>query len=156
MFVKFTFALHANIPVDVISRQFVLARATDFIALMRQRVQQRGQNLQDRAMAPYAPMTEAQRKRKGRQTALRDLTFTGRMMGDIHIMRMTQSRGAWFATVGFATGYGRLLAMKHQSIDPWFGASPKDRAAAFKIMQRSIGPEIQRHLKSPSRSGGNR
>lgn len=154
MFVKFTFKLEVNLPTELVSSGYALARATDVIALVRQRVQQRGLNLQDRAMKPYKPSTIRQRKAKGRQTSVRDLTMSGRLMNDIHILRLTQSQGAHFATIGFATGRGRLIALAHQVRDPWFGLSDRDRATAMALVQRTLGPEIQRHLDSPSRSGG--
>lgn len=57
---------------DRITRQ----AAFDSAALIQARVQQRGQAVEG-ALKPYAPSTMKQRRKAGRQTGYKDLTFRG-------------------------------------------------------------------------------
>lgn len=118
-------------------REAVDQVASEAIALMRLRVQ-RGINANDGPMDPYSPEYAKWRKSKGRQVNVRDLLFTGRMLGDLHVMRVEKNSKGWNATIGFASARGRNLAQIHQIRDNFFGFSPSDVKVIERLLKRKL------------------
>lgn len=95
---------------------------------------QRGLGLLDAPMPPYRPMTVEMRKRHGRQTDLRDLTFTGSMLRSIHATMLGPSR----AKIAFSDAANIEKARKNQRIAQWFGFSQGDRDKLRELMKQIL------------------
>lgn len=151
MYPAMTTDLSINLPQQLVSPGFIRTLAATSIVIMRRRVQERGRNLQDQQMAPYAQMTRQQRRQRGRQTAYRDLTDTGRMMGGIHVASVTRVGASGYqATVGFSTAYARQTGATHQERDPWFGLSRDDRRTLTAFMQQQLPIELRKQMEKRS------
>lgn len=110
--------------------------AANLVVAIRKRAQE-GRDIYDRPMPPYSPSYAAYRRSKGRQSERRDLTFTGRMLGDLHVLSVQPNAKGYEIRIGFASGRGRELAAKHQRIARWFGLSPRDRSTVLKSFLRA-------------------
>ena len=141
---KYTVAL--VVPEELVTPDFAARMGGMQIVNIRQRLSQ-GLNVNDSEMPAYSKATAKARRKKGRQTAYRDLTMSGRMVGDMHVADVRTSGSLVEAVIGFASGRGRTLALSHQARDPWFGISPRDRAALTNSIRESLPAEIQKNLK---------
>jgi len=79
---------------------------------------------------PMPALTPAYAKRKGSET--RDLLLTGRMLGSL---RVDVDQRELTATIGFTDETSLQKARGNQARTPWFGFSPRDRAALNKLIQ---------------------
>lgn len=140
----FKAGLEINMPTNLISSNMVRSVAVDAIAIMRQRVQGQGRNLQDQQMGKYSKSTKRHRAKRGRQTAYRDLTDTGRMMRAIHVMHITKTQQGHVAVIGFSTAHARKIAAAHQEREPWFGLSRQDKQTLTAIAARRVQAGLQR------------
>lgn len=95
------------------------------IANIRLRVAQ-GLDVKDQKMPGYTKEYEKRKASKGRKTGVRDLTMTGRMLGDMHVEATTEDNGKFGARIGFATATQKKKALGNQIRHPWFGISPQD------------------------------
>ena len=142
---KCTTKIKVNLPDGMLDKKLAHQIGADALVTMRMRVK-KGLNVQDQQMPKYAPMTKAMRKRKGRQTAVRDLTFTGRMLGALHVEVRELGMGRWQILIRLADGRARLLGGKNQAVSPWFGFSRDDqrkiRVALEGLLQEAMQSKI--------------
>ena len=120
-------------------RRVIEQVAPESIATMRLRIA-RGLNANDSQMPQYSKGYKKFRKKRGRQTTVRDLLFSGRMLGDLHVSSIRKSSRGWVAIVGFASARGRELALYHQRQVFFFGFSPSD----VRDIERSIKDKLRR------------
>ena len=112
--------------VSTVAKRLLTEVASGHLINLRQRLA-RGEGLDDQ---PMAPLTRAYAKRKGSET--RDLLLTGRMLGSL---RVDVDQRKLIAKIGFSDGGSLQKARGNQARTPWFGFSPKDRAALNKLIQ---------------------
>lgn len=127
------------------TKKIVEQTASEAVLIMRQRIKQ-GKNSNDALMPSYSTGYKKTREKRGRQTQVRDLLFTGRLLGDIHVLSLRQTARGWTATIGFSTARGRLLAQKHQRDVRFFGFSPND----LKAIRASLDAKLRRSLDNDS------
>ena len=114
------------------------AIASDAIVDMRRRVQ-KGKGLDDKPMKAYSPGYAKFRASKGRKTKPRDLTFTGTMLGAIHVSDVEKRGEKWVAVVGLADARSKQIALYNQRLTPWFGWS--------KSNEKEIKQSTREHMK---------
>ena len=85
-----------------------------------------GLNVKDSKMPPYSKGTKRRRERAQRQTAKRDLLFTGKMLRSISASEPVATDNGFEVTLSFSTREEAVKAAYNQKIDEWFGVSPKD------------------------------
>lgn len=61
------------------------AMASQMLSLMKIRIQNKGHDTEQKQMKPYSKMWKSIRDKAGRQTGIRDLTFTGDMMNSLQV-----------------------------------------------------------------------
>lgn len=107
------------------ARELVVEMAQFQILSIRKRLN-RGVGVLDQKMPAYGAMTQAARRRRGRQTRVRDLQHTGSMVRSMHVARIQRQSGMWVAVIGFTGQVEAIKAIRNQERSPWFGISPKD------------------------------
>lgn len=113
------------------------AAAANGVVLMKMRIQE-GKGLDGQAMKPYSKEYAKRRQAKGRQTAKRDLSMTGQMVGGIHSTDATVEGTTIKASVAIAGARNRELALYHQKREPFFGYSPADEATIVASLEKKI------------------
>jgi hypothetical protein len=81
-------------------------------------------------MPGYSAMTATMRRRRGRQTSVRDLQMTGMMLRDLHAVRAGRGRAA----LRFRSSTQRLKAIANQRRSAWFGMTDADRQALTQTL----------------------
>ena len=104
----------------------LVAIASDAIVDLRRRVEA-GKGLKDEQMEPYTKAYAKFRESKGRKSKPRTLTFTGTMLGAIHVADVEKRGAKWVAVVGLADARSKKLALYNQKRTPWFGWSPSNK-----------------------------
>lgn len=102
------------------------AIASDAIVDLRRRVEA-GKGIKDNPMKPYTPGYAKYRASKGRKTKPRTLTFTGTMLGAIHVADVEKRGSSWVAVVGLADARSKQIALYNQRLTPWFGWSKSNK-----------------------------
>ena len=97
------------------------------IAAMQMRIQS-GEGLNGKMMRPYTKAYKKQREKLSRQTARRDLSVTGKMLGGIHLQAIKASATGVTADIGIVGARNRELALYHQKKTPWFGFTDEEIA----------------------------
>ena len=103
----------------------------------------RGLNIKDQLMDPYSAMATAERKKRGRQTAVRDLSLSGRMMAAMQASRVSESGGVFTSQIRFTDALSARKAEENQERDEWFGLSPNDERLVRDFMQDILDQEVQ-------------
>ena len=124
---------------DAKVKQALVAVASDAIVDMRRRVEA-GRGLNDGNMKPYSKPYERWKASKGRDVSKRDLTFTGTMLGAIHVADVEKRGAAWVAVVTIGDSRSKQIAIYNQQRTPWFGWSPSNQ----KQIQASIRAQFKR------------
>ena len=112
--------------VGMASRQLLFEVGNAQIIYMRRRLA-KSIGVDDRAMPA---LTDRYAKRKG--SVKRDMLLTGRMLGSL---RVEVDERELTATIGFTDETSLQKARGNQARTPWFGFSPRDRAALNKLIQ---------------------
>lgn len=122
-----------------IAKQMVAPRLAEMaqvqIANMRRRAQ-RGLGVDDRKMKKYSPAYAKKKKKAGRRTNIRDLTWTGQMMRAIRATPVTQSGGTFSVSIKFSDQANAQKAQWNQNISPFFGISPNDAAIIREVWKK--------------------
>ena len=107
------------------------------IAAMRIRIQS-GEGLNGKTMRPYSKGYKKQREKLSRQSARRDLSVTGKMLGGIHLQSIKPSANGVTADIGIVGARNRELALYHQKKTPWFGFTDEELAEMTAELKSKI------------------
>lgn len=117
-------------------RRDLLRIGAKAIELIQKRVSH-GLGLTDRKMKPLSK-SYAARKRKLGQPPIRNLMFSGSMLGSMTIIQASDNK----VVIGFTRQAEVRKAAGNQSRSPWFGISPKDEQSletfAWAILRRKL------------------
>ena len=111
------------------TRAAVGAVATTQVGNLHARVQA-GLGVDDAGMTDYSEAYARRRKRSGRATKPRTLTWTGRMMGAIHADIADDG-----AIISFSDANSLMKAGYTDAQTPWFGFSPHDLEIISEILR---------------------
>lgn len=100
------------------------------------RVQKDGKNIKNRPLKPYSADYAAFRGQRGRQTAFRDLTLSGKMW-----QSLTTSKSRGEARMFFGSAESANKAAGNQARTPFFGLAPTEKAL-LKSRLRKLAREI--------------
>ena len=118
------------------------AVASDGAADMVRRVQA-GKDLKDQSMGSYSEAYELKRQEKGKQTKVKDLSFTGRMLGSLHALPVVKEGDRLVANITITDARSKKIGLYNQKRIPWFGFSPNN----MKQVQESLKEQIAIALK---------
>ena len=122
-----------------LDRQDMLIMGREFIASALRRLQ-RGKGVDDRQMKEYSKDWKAYRIEHGRPVDRRDLHFTGRLYGSLHVA----DYDARHYEVGFADRINRAKAKENHERTPWWGVSPSDRKKIKASLTRRMSRRYRR------------
>ena len=94
-------------------------------------------------MPSYANSTAQQKRKRGRDATVRNLTDTGSMMRSIHIESVTVEGSHAEITTGFSNAEDAQKAVYNQRRAPWFGASPKDQEVVEEVLTTRIAEILE-------------
>jgi len=106
------------------------------VSLMKQRVG-KGIGSDD---APMPPLTSryAKFKNRAKGRTVRDLSFTGSMLGDMSLRSVSESQ----ARIDITTRDGRMKARANEQKAPWFGWSPQDLQKLGTMFCKMFGGQM--------------
>jgi len=114
------------------------AVASDGAADMVRRVQA-GKDIKDQSMGSYSsPSYIKKRQEKGKQTKVKDLSFTGRMLGSLHALPVVKEGDRLVANITITDARSKKIGLYNQKRIPWFGFSPNN----MKQVQESLKEQI--------------
>jgi hypothetical protein len=93
----------------------------------------RGQNVNDRKTKPLSK-SYAKAKQKIGQPPIRNMMFSGSMLGALTVVEADQNR----VVVGFTRQAELAKAAKNQDRDPWFGLSRNDEGIVLGYAERLL------------------
>lgn len=126
---------------QAIKRRIEIAQARMVAELAQVQVQQlrkraeRGVGLADTPMPAYTRAYARRKQGSGRQVAVRDLTWSGRMLGSL----VVQLEGPRRAKISFADAQSVVKARAQQKRARWFGVSPADRRRIIEQARAILG-----------------
>ena len=123
-------------------KRALTAVASDGAADMVRRVKA-GKDLKDQTMGSYSEAYEEKRREKGKQTKVKDLSFTGRMLGSVHALPVVKEGDRLVAKVTLTDATSKKIGLYNQKRIPWFGFSPNN----MKQVQESLKEQIAIALK---------
>ena len=113
------------------------------IVNIRQRVA-KGVGMHDQKMPVYSDAYKRSKQASGRNVDVRDLTYTGRMLGamvsEIAESNPKQTR----VVIKFTDKPSQSKARYNQRRSAWFGISPRDRIALRAIQRRALKTALSR------------
>jgi len=92
--------------------QRVLSIAFDLSALIKLRIQTRGENSQGASLLPYTPFTKADRKAKGYQIAFVDFTQTGQLWASVGPRLLSSADGVSTVVIESRNARGKGILEK--------------------------------------------
>lgn len=131
---------------QVLKESLTYALGADLVGLIRNRVS-RGIGLNDNAMkskskdsmGAYSKSYAKFRKKKGRTTDVRELSFYGRMMGGLTVTGPFNEGEVTYVNVTFAGGPDVMVkAINNNKMTPFFGISPSDRSILNAAIERYV------------------
>lgn len=109
--------------IELAQARMIAELAQTQILSMRRRIA-RGIGVLDAPMPPYPKGYAAKKAASGRQSSVRDLMWSGRMLASM----VVRVEGTHRARISFSDAKSVEKARKNQRRSPWFGVSPSDRA----------------------------
>ena len=94
-------------------------------------------------MENYAESTKDRREKKGRQTGLRDLSFTGSMLRSMNVSSIKRDSRGYTATISFSRRQDAIKAFWNQKREKWFGVSRKDSKILTAIAEKRLQEKLQ-------------
>ena len=116
-----------------IEEDIAMQLASEQIANIQLRVA-KGIGLNDSQMPDYSPSYKRYRKKKGRDSSVRKLEFTGRMLNALFAEKL----GEKAAKIYFLDAQNRMKAYYNQRRIEWFGISEKDRGYLMRSLEKKI------------------
>lgn len=98
----------------------------------------RGMNINDRPAKPLSSRYRAKKARMG-QPPIRNLMFSGSMLGALTVVEATNDR----VTVGFTRQAELVKAQKNDARSPWFGLSKSDEAKVVRFADDILARKVK-------------